>query len=381
MPEGHTIHALARRLDRAFAQDVVRAESPQGRFDAEAALIDGTTYERAEALGKHLAIHFEGERVVHVHLGLFGKLGVRRHGRSTRLDDLEVPVEGQVRLRLLGPSHVADLRGATTCELLTPQGWAAKAARVGADPLRRRSVPAATVDRILASRRPVGQLIMDQSLIAGVGNVYRAELLHRLRLDPYQPGRALTDGVVRRLWEELVRLMPLGVETGRILVDDDDVRGARRLLAEGRSGRIRPTYAVYRRHGLPCPRCGVPVARAELAGRNLFWCPGCQVGLPDLTAATVTQVVDDLVLELVRARPQGSVCPSEVARGAAVEVGTPGWRDLMPLVRERAVDLAGQDGVRILRRGEPVPLNGPGAATVEALGAGPIRLAVLEQGG
>ena len=374
MPEGHTIHALARRLDGAFAQGLVRVESPQGRFDAEAALIDRTTYDRAEALGKHLAIHFEGERVVHVHLGLFGKFGVRRHRGSAGLDELEVPVEGQVRLRLLGSSHVADLRGAATCELLTPQEWAAKAARVGADPLRRRSIPAATMRRILASRRPVGQLLMDQTLIAGVGNVYRAELLHRLALDPYLPGRSLTEGVVQRLWEELVRLMPLGVETGRILVDDDDVRRARRLLAEGRSGRIRPTYAVYRRHGRPCPRCGASVSRAELAGRNLFWCPGCQVGLPDLTGAAVSHVVDDLVLELVRARPHGSVCPSEVARRAAVVVGTPGWRDLMPVVRQRAVRLAGEGGVRILRRGEPVVLtDGPGSQ--EGLGAGPIRLA------
>lgn len=377
MPEGHTIHALARRLDRAFAGSRLRVSSPQGRFVDGAALLDGLAYDGAEAFGKHLTVRFEGHHLVHVHLGLFGKMSVRRYRAGDRpadaSDSTEVPVKGQVRLRLLTGTHVADLRGATTCELLTPLEWAAKAARIGADPLRQRTIPRATVARIRASRRPVGQLLMDQSLISGVGNVYRAELLHRLALDPYVPGRSLTEGVVTRLWEELVRLMPLGVETGRILVDDADVRRARRLLAQGGSGRVRPTYAVYRRHGAPCLRCGETVLKAELAARNLYWCPGCQVGLPDLADASVAHEVDRLVRELVERRPDGSVCPSEVARRVAATVGTPGWRDLMPLVRERAASLAEADQVRILRRGEPVDPSD--------IDTGPVRIAAAADGG
>ena len=369
MPEGHTIHALARDLDRAFAGSRPRVSSPQGRFAESAALVDGLAYAGAEAFGKHLTIRFEGDLLVHVHLGLFGKLGVRqRHRPGDDAGEEEVPVVGQVRLRLLTDTHVADLRGATTCELLTAQEWVAVAARIGADPLRRRTIPQRTVQRILASRRPVGQLLMDQSLIAGIGNVYRAELLHRLALDPYAPGRSLTPGVVTRLWEELVRLMPLGVETGRILVDDADVRRARRLLAQGGTGRIRPSYAVYRRHGEACPRCGETVPRAELAARNLYWCPGCQVGLPDLTAHSVAQEVDAHLRDLVRRRPAGSACPSEVARSVAAAVGTPGWRDLMPLVRDRAVALARTGEVRVLRRGEEVD--------PDDLGDGPVRVAL-----
>ncbi len=286
MPEGHTIHALARRLNAAFEGAHPRVSSPQGRFVESAAMLDELAFEGAEAFGKHLTIRFAGDRLVHVHLGLFGKLSVQQHRRPDPAPDLEreqaqVPVVGQVRMRLLSDTHVADLRGATTCELLTVPEWEAKATRIGADPLRRRTIPQQTVQRILASRRPIGQILMDQALIAGVGNVYRAELLHRHHLDPYLPGRALDEDVVRALWRDLVRLMPLGVETGRILVDDADVRRARRLLRDGRSTRISPSYAVYRRHGEDCPRCGETVRKADLAGRNLYWCPGCQVGLPD----------------------------------------------------------------------------------------------------
>jgi endonuclease-8 len=365
MPEGHTIHALARRLDAAFAGTAPRVSSPQGRFVEEAALLDGLPYAGAEALGKHLAIRFEGagdeHRVVHVHLGLFGKLSVRQHRT------LEVPVVGQVRLRLLSETHVGDLRGATACELLSEPEWASRATRIGADPLRRKTLPVETQRRILRSNRSIGQLLMDQSLIAGVGNVYRAELLHRLGLDPFLPGRELTPGVVQRLWEELVRLMPYGVETGRILVDDEDVRRAARLLREGRSGRIRPSYAVYRRDGRACPRCGVTVRKATMAARNLFWCPGCQGGLPDLDDPAVDVLLADQVRTLVAARPAGSVCPSEVARSAAEELGTPGWRDLMPLVREVSVALAHEGAITLRRRGS---LLDPAD-----LGAGPIRLA------
>ncbi len=290
MPEGHTIHALARRLDAAFTGTAPRALSPQGRFADEAAILDGLAYDGAEALGKHLTIRFEGERVVHVHLGLFGKYSVRQHRRVVPdtpggLWDLDVPVVGQVRLRLLSSTHVADLRGPTTCELLSPQEWASKATRIGADPLRRKRLPVDALRRILRSRRPVGQLLMDQSLIAGVGNVYRAELLHRLRLDPYVPGCDLAEDDVKQIWRELVRLMPYGVETGRILVDDKDVRRAAKLLREGGSGRIRPTYAVYRRHGKACPRCGEVVRMATMAARNLYWCPGCQVGRGEVAPA------------------------------------------------------------------------------------------------
>lgn len=277
MPEGHTLHALAGRLDAAFSGTAVHVTSPQGRFAESAAQLDRLVIEHAEAFGKHLLIRFADEQLVHVHLGLFGKFSVTRHRRvEPAAPPEDLPVHGQVRMRLVNLTHVADLRGPTACEILSPGEWAERVTRIGVDPLRTRTLPAATLERIGRTRRPVGQVLMDQSLIAGVGNVYRAELLHRHALDPWQPAAEVPTEVWRLLWRDLVRLMPLGVETGRILVSDRDVRRARKHLREGGTGRIRPSYAVYRRTGQGCPRCGEIVASATLAGRNLFWCPGCQ---------------------------------------------------------------------------------------------------------
>jgi endonuclease-8 len=278
MPEGHTIHALAGRLEAAFAGTDVRFSSPQGRFADAAAVLDGARVESAEAHGKHLAIHVEGERVVHVHLGLFGRFAVRRHRRVDRGEaPTDLPLTGQVRLRMVGRTHVGDLRGPIVCELVTRAEWEAVEAGLGADPLRVERLPATVLERLGRTRRAIGAVLMDQTLVAGVGNVYRAELLHRHALDPHTPARDVPVRVVHEVWDDLVRLMPLGVRTGRILVADGDVDRAETLLADGGTGRIRPAYAVYRRHGRACPRCGTPVVKETMAGRNLFWCPGCQV--------------------------------------------------------------------------------------------------------
>lgn len=278
MPEGHTLHALARRLDAAFAGQSLRVSSPQERFTEGAAVLDGAVLEAAEAYGKHLLLRWESGDLVHVHLGLFGKFSVQQHRRKdVDQPPTDLPVRGQVRLRMVGLTHVGDLRGPTACELLTPPEWEVVRARIGADPLRTTRLPAAVRDRIRRSRRPLGQVLMDQALISGVGNVYRAEVLHQLELDPWRPAREVEPEVLDRIYATLVRLMPLGVETGRIIVAPADVRRARKLLREGGSGRIRPSYAVYRKAGQACPRCGETVSKATLAGRNLFWCPGCQV--------------------------------------------------------------------------------------------------------
>lgn len=277
MPEGHTIHALAGRIDRAFAGTTVRFSSPQGRFAESAAVLDGLEVESVEAHGKHLAIHVEGARVVHVHLGLFGKFSVTQHKRKDRGEaPTDLPVAGQVRMRMVNRTHVGDLRGPITCELVTPAEWAAVEEGLGADPLRVDRLPDDVRDRIGRTRRAIGAVLMDQTLVAGVGNVYRAELLHRHAVDPHTPAKDVPAAVVDMLWDDLVRLMPLGVATGRIIVADEDVERAQRLIDGGRTGRIRPTYAVYRKHGQACPRCGETVVKETMAGRNLFWCPGCQ---------------------------------------------------------------------------------------------------------
>ncbi|MGY2704412.1 MULTISPECIES: Fpg/Nei family DNA glycosylase [unclassified Nocardioides] len=269
MPEGHTLHRLADELATTFAGRVVRASSPQGRFADSAALVDGQVLEGAEAWGKHLFIAFAGERFVHVHLGLYGTFDVH-----DRVDEVPPPV-GQVRLRLVGDGSYADLRGATTCELVTAEQRDAVVARSGPDPLRDDAEPDRAWERIRRSRAPLGGLLMDQAVVAGVGNVYRAELLFRHRLDPMRPGSTLRRGQWQAMWTDLAELMREGVRTGRI----DTVRPEHTPEAMGRPPR-RDDHGgevyVYRRTGQPCHVCGATIRTTELQGRNLFWCPGCQ---------------------------------------------------------------------------------------------------------
>ena len=273
MPEGHTLHRLAHDLTDAFAGRPVRVGSPQGRFDAEARELDGQVVEGAQAWGKQLFVEFPGERYIHIHLGLIGGLRLAPYDAS---DGHGVPPPvGQVRLRLVGEDVVADLRGATACDLWTRAQVDACVAKLGPDPLREDADPLEAWARISRSQRSIASLLMDQTVLAGVGNVYRAELLFRHRVDPYRRGNALTRKQWLAMWEDLVGLMHDGVAKNRI----DTVHTEHTPEVMGRPPRVDDhggEVYVYRRTGQPCHVCGASVRTAELEGRNLFWCPRCQ---------------------------------------------------------------------------------------------------------
>lgn len=267
MPEGHTLFRLATDVKAAFAGQPVRVSSPQGRFAESAALVDGRTVISSESAGKHLFVGFDNDQVIHIHLGLIGALTVV-------LGPPPPPV-GATRLRLVGATAYADLRGATVCELITPAQQAAIVQRLGADPLRPDADPERAWHRIHRSDRPIGVLVMDQEVLAGVGNVYRAEILFRARLNPFVPGREVSRRRWNAIWADLVALMADGVRTGRI----DTVRPEHEPAAMGRPARVDDhggEVYVYRRHGQPCHVCGTLVKSRVLSGRNLFWCPRCQ---------------------------------------------------------------------------------------------------------
>lgn len=262
MPEGHTIHRLARRHQELLAGHVVAASSPQGRFAEGAALVDGTVLRRTDAWGKHL-FHDYGDHVLHVHLGLYGKF---RDGTGEPPEP-----RGALRLRLVTDEHWLELRGPTACELLSPAEVAARTARLGPDPLRRGADVERFLDRVGRSRAPAGTLLMDQAVLAGVGNVYRAEVLFRAGLAPSTEGRAVPREVWHAIWEDLVVLLRAGVRAGRIVTTEPEDRER----PAGRPRRVDAHY-VYGRAGLPCRRCGTPVLSDVLAARTLFWCPVCQ---------------------------------------------------------------------------------------------------------
>jgi len=263
VPEGHTIHRLARRHAKLLGGQTVRASSPQGRFADGAGLIDGHRLEATDAYGKHLFHRYARDLWLHVHLGLYGKF-----------TDGPLPApepRGALRVRLEGEDTWMDLRGPMTCEVITRGEKNAVTAALGPDPLRPDADPGLAAARLARSRTALGALLMNQAVLAGVGNVYRAEILFRHGIHPYLAGRDLHPAVWLEMWQDLVRLMRHGVRTGRIVTTEPEDRGRR-------SGPARRTDAhyVYRRTGEPCRRCGTAVRHAVMATRNLFWCPRCQ---------------------------------------------------------------------------------------------------------
>lgn len=263
MPEGHTVHRLARDLSRTLGGDVVRASSPQGRFEAGAAVLDGRTLEGATAFGKYLFCDVGGGDVLHVHLGLIGRF--RR--RPTPPPD---PV-GQVRLRLEGPGATWDLSGPSRCEVLTPGDVEDIVGRLGPDPLRPGADGEEFARRLARTRRPVAAALLDQRIVAGIGNVYRAEILFLRGVHPARPAASLDRDEAEGIWSTAVDLLRVGVRTGRIVTTDPDEVGRprSRMRAEDR------LYVYHREH---CRRCGTALAVADLGGRPVWFCPRCQPG-------------------------------------------------------------------------------------------------------
>lgn len=263
MPEGHTLHRLARLHQRRYGRAPVVVSSPQGRFADGAAAVNGRVLKRTSAWGKHLFHHYEGGRVVHVHLGLYGTF-------TETAVPMPLPA-GQVRMRMIGNEYGTDLRGPTVCEVIEDPETADIIAKLGPDPLRRDADPMLAWKRITKSRRTIGALLMDQTVIAGIGNVYRNELLYRHGIDPYRPGTSIGDAEFGAMWTDLIALMKVGLRRGKIVaVRPEHDHGAPSY------GSGRPRTYVYRRAGDPCRICGTTVNTAVLEGRNVFWCPTCQ---------------------------------------------------------------------------------------------------------
>ena len=267
MPEGHTLYRLAREQSLLFAGRPVHVTSPQGRFDAGAALLDGRVLDEVFSYGKHLFAAFGGD-TLHVHLGLYGSY--------TTGTGFPPAARGALRMRWEGPGPDGagawtDLRGPTACEVLPAPEVERILARLGPDPLRPRADDAPALRRIAGSRTPVGALLMDQTVLAGVGNVYRAELLFRHGVSPFRPGRGVDPDLWWRMWADLVALMRSGVRMGRIVTTRPEDRTRRRGAVQRDDA-----HYVYRRTGLACRVCGTEVRTEVMVGRNLYWCPVCQ---------------------------------------------------------------------------------------------------------
>lgn len=329
MPEGHSVHRIARQFGVNFVGTAPEVTSPQGRFALGAAVLSGREMTDARAVGKQMFLEFEERDWLRVHLGIYGawdfagevrvdptiqihghtpghsKLGqtgmagqppIDRDGedsvtsigapRRTRVrmaehdreqaDDWAFPPEpvGQVRVRLLNERVCADLRGPTACEVLPPEGVAAVLDRLGPDPANANTPGERDrfISRARRKRTPIGLVLMDQSVVAGIGNVYRAELLFRAELDPHTPAASLSERALGELWDDWAHLLDIGITVGQ-MITIDGLTGDDHLRAlQERDER----HWVYKLEGTPCKRCGASIALEEMANRKLYWCPGCQ---------------------------------------------------------------------------------------------------------
>ncbi|MCC3270024.1 Fpg/Nei family DNA glycosylase [Arthrobacter gengyunqii] len=293
MPEGHSIHRLARQFTSVFAGHRLEVSSPQGRFAAGAARLDGHVLAGAAAHGKQLFLGFDNDLYLRIHLGLYGAfdfggdssfLGASSIGAPRKVGEREIasdddggtyagppPPKGAVRVRLVSEHGWADLRGPTACEVITEAERAAVVARLGPDPLQDEADGTEFAARLRGKGSPVGLLLMNQEILAGVGNVYRAEVLFRQRISPFRLGRDVSEDEAANLWADIASVMRDGVAEGRIITTlpaDRDSDSVPVPLADA--------HYVYKRTGLPCRRCGTAVAGTEMGARKLYWCPNCQ---------------------------------------------------------------------------------------------------------
>ncbi|MBB6334908.1 Fpg/Nei family DNA glycosylase [Schaalia hyovaginalis] len=319
MPEGDAIRRLAGTITELFEGGGVVASSPQGRFAASAARIDGKILQAVRVHGKHMFIGFvaegEGEgppeEWMHIHLGLYGWW--RFNGDETVVDEgygvahrvppvpagewnghsetrwgegfgeaeagtWEPPEPvGQVRFRMYNAHAVADLVGPNRCELITDAEREAVEARLGPDPLERgarddEDAAARFAETAHAKKRAIGEIVMDQSIIAGVGNIYRADALFLAGISPHRKGANVSVKRLKELWVLICDLMNRGLAAGRLETMDPDEAPDPPLEGDEEASR----WYVYHRTGRPCLRCGTPIREALMQNRRLFWCPSCQ---------------------------------------------------------------------------------------------------------
>jgi endonuclease-8 len=243
MPEGDSLHRAARRLQPLVGQRL-QAESPHPRaaVTGVAERVDGLRLEGVEAVGKNLLLRFEGGVVLRSHLRMRGRWFVRPRGS---------PILGRPWLVLRGDRLEAVQVNGPVLEL-----HQRAVRRLGPDILARPP----DLDTILARlrgqhpMREVGDALLDQRLVAGIGNMWKAEALWRAGVSPWRPLGEVGDAELRAVLEETTRMMRASVEG------------------------VRAGRAVYRKAGRPCSRCGETIRSRGQGDDNriAYWCPGCQ---------------------------------------------------------------------------------------------------------
>ncbi|MGD1884014.1 MAG: Fpg/Nei family DNA glycosylase [Paracoccaceae bacterium] len=236
---------------------VISAISPQGRFADGAAIIDAATCKSTSALGKHLLYHFSNQQTLHIHLGLGGYFVCQTQPAD--------PPRDVTRLRLESATHAIDIIGPNTCELIPSEALEAFRRRYGPDLLADNPEPERAIAAIRKSRAPIARLLMDQKVISGIGNIYRAEILWLRKLNPMTRGVDMSDEDLQALWDDMRALLQIGVETNSIITNG---------LLPKKGEVITERTNIFGRE--ICPRCNNAIEKSKLSGRTLYHCPECQ---------------------------------------------------------------------------------------------------------
>ena len=292
MPEGNEIHRWAARHTAAFVGRRLNVlPGPNHRF-SDAHLVDGKKLRKVHAVGKHLGYEFSDDLYLHIHLGRFGDFsegcgplpepkgalrailqrsgksgtaGKQPHNQRCYADDGTQPFP---------PADVdwCELRGPTDCSVYNAAKWQALLDRLGPDPIADEpgghDDPQRAFDKILSKKAPIAELLMDQTVLSGIGNIYRAELLFRHRVNPFTPGDQMPVKTLKAMWKDMIPLLKAGMVDRRIVC----TKRADRPSKADPAPRGEEHY-TYRRHGKPCFVCGEKILRRDLAGRTLYWCP------------------------------------------------------------------------------------------------------------
>lgn len=270
MPEGDTIHRVAEVMRRTLGDDeIVAARARPG--GAQLARVVGSRVKAVRTRGKHLLIDFDAGLTLHTHLQMHGSWHRYRPGERWR-----APADDAVAV-LETERAVAVCFGAPTVELVETRalGLHPVLAQLGPDLLDPEPDIEEAVRRMAGTDRTIAEAVLDQRLVAGIGNVYRSEILFIERLDPFAGAATLSTATLTRLLETSRDLLRANVGGGDRVTMPDASGALPDASAAGSQSRER---WVYGRTGRPCRRCGTPVRSRRLGAlaRRLFWCPRCQ---------------------------------------------------------------------------------------------------------
>lgn len=349
------MHRVAHQHRQALVGRAFQARSPNGRFADGAALIDGRPLRRVEAIGKNLFYFFgggEGEgaaaTVMHVHFGMSGRFGTFSLAKAP---------EPKPTTRLVLTNEADDITAHLSAMTVQHGGmelFEGKRAGLGEDPLRDDADKEILWAKCASSKKPVGLLPMDQSMMAGTGNIYRAEILWRTKLHPEIPCCELTREQFDELWRHSVKMLRKGFQCGSIITTDDEC---------GHFGAPWTRRYIYNQSH--CPVCKGKVRSWTMASRTVYACEVCQP-----LAASTRQALPDARKQALTAAGDAKLFASGCARDSGADL-TPAKMKVAQLraaLQDKGLDTSGKKAQLVARllaaegagatEGAAVPITG-----------------------